>query len=150
MLSGQNLLAPNQSLSLIIRLGFALFFGALIGWERENQGKPAGFRTHMLVSLGSALLVLIPIQLEIAQEYPDTISRIIQGITTGIGFLGAGEIFKDNSPESHKVHIKGLTSAAAIWVSSALGIIAACGLWDIGLISVSMAWLILRVFKKFE
>jgi putative Mg2+ transporter-C (MgtC) family protein len=150
VLSGQNLLAPHQGFQIIIRLGFALFFGALIGWEREIQGKPAGFRTHMLVSLGSALLVLIPIQLAIAQTTPDTISRVIQGITTGIGFLGAGEIFTDHDSEPHKIHIKGLTSAAAIWVSSALGIIAACGLWDLGLIAVSMAWLILRVFKKFE
>ncbi len=142
------LLTPNDWLGIIFRLGFALLFGALIGWEREATGKTrAGLRTHMLVSLGAALFVLVPIQLGLAQMSPDSLSRVIQGVIAGVGFLGAGEIFSEPKSESTKFRIRGLTSAAAIWISAALGVVAACGLWQIGLIAVLMAWLILRVLK---
>ncbi len=141
------LLIQNDSLEIIFRLGWAILFGALIGCERELQNKPAGLRTNMLVSLGAALFTLVPFQLDLVQISPDSLSRVIQGVITGVGFLGAGEIFSESKPESNKLRVRGLTSAAAIWISAALGVVAACGLWQIGLIAVLMAWLILRGLK---
>ncbi len=141
------LLTQNDWLEIIFRLGWASLFGALIGWERELRNKPAGLRTNMLVSMGAALFVLVPFQLDIVQISPDSLSRVIQGVITGVGFLGAGEIFSESKPESNKLRVRGLTSAAAIWISAALGVVAACGLWQIGLIAVLMAWLILRGLK---
>ncbi len=141
------LLAQNDWLAITFRLGIASLFGALIGWERETSNKAAGLRTHMLVSIGAAIFVLIPIQVGIAKISPDSLSRVIQGVVTGIGFLGAGEIFRESTPESNKVRIRGLTSAAAIWICAALGVVAACGLWQIGLIAVSMVFVILRGLK---
>lgn len=131
---------------------FAIAFGAAVGWERELQDKPAGLRTHVLVSLGAALIVQIPIQLGIAEGNPNAFSRIIQGIATGIGFLGAGEIVNETkeSGSSKGYRVRGLTTAAAIWVSAALGMVAACGLWQLGLMGVGFAWLVLRGFKILE
>ena len=141
------LLAQNDWLEIIFRLGWALLFGSLIGCERELRNKPAGLRTNMLVSMGAALFVLVPFQLGIVQISPDSLSRVIQGVITGVGFLGAGEIFSESKPESNKLRVRGLTSAAALWISAALGVVAGCGLWQIGLIAVLMAWLILRGLK---
>lgn len=106
----------------------------------------------MLVSLGSALFVLIPLQIGTTSESPDAVSRVIQGITAGVGFLGAGEILRASRDGDNGglAEIRGLTSAAAIWVSAALGVIAGCGLWQLGLISASLALLVLSVFKQVE
>ncbi|MGB7416881.1 MAG: MgtC/SapB family protein [Thermosynechococcaceae cyanobacterium] len=130
-----------QALSL--RLGAALLVGTVIGWEREAKSKPAGLRTNMLVSFGSALFILVPIQIGALQQNIDILGRTISGIISGVGFIGAGTIFRDS-----KVH--GLTSAAAIWVSAALGVAVACGLWGIGLLGALVAWVILRLFSRLE
>lgn len=124
--------------------------GATIGLERQIRRKPAGLRTHMLVSLGSALFTLIIMQTGGLQASPDALSRVIQGIAAGVGFLGAGEIVRQSSQESQKLEIHGLTSAAAIWVSAALGITAGCGLWQLGLIGAMLSFLVLNVFKRLE
>ncbi len=124
--------------------------GAIIGLERQIRRKPAGLRTHILVSLGSALFTLIIMQTGGLQASPDALSRVVQGIAAGVGFLGAGEIVRQSSQESQQLEIHGLTSAAAIWISSALGIAAGCGLWQLGLISAVLTFLILNVFKRFE
>ncbi len=147
---GTDVLPPDDWLGITLRLSLALLVGAVIGWDRQIRGKPAGLRTHMLVSLGAALLVLIPIQLGEAQRSPDAISRVIQGIAAGVGFLGAGEILRESQARTEKVKIRGLTSAAAIWVSAALGIVVGCGLWVSGLIGAFMAWFILSGVKKLE
>ncbi len=146
-----NLFTTSNWLEVFLRLILALFFGAIVGWEREVHNKPAGLRTHMLVSLGSALIVLIPIQLGIVIEDANAFSRVIQGVLTGIGFLGGGAIIHESS-ESRRgnVNVKGLTTAAAIWIAAALGIIAGCGLWEMGLMGVSLTWIVLWVLKKFE
>lgn len=132
-----------------MRLAIALLFGAIVGWEREIQDKPAGLRTHMLVSLGAALIVQVPIQLGIAQGNPDAFTRVLAGVATGVSFLGAGAIIRE-SGGSNRAQVRGLTTAAAIWVSAALGVIAGCGLWLMGLMGVSLTWLVLWFLKKIE
>ncbi|MGH5146307.1 MgtC/SapB family protein, partial [Klebsiella pneumoniae] len=87
---------------------------------RERKRKAAGLRTHMLVALGAALLVLVPVQAGMSLE---DISRVIQGLVTGIGFLGAGTILKGSSVEK----VKGLTTAAGIWLTAAIGVAVGLG-----------------------
>lgn len=140
----------NYWLDLIFRLSLSLLVGGIIGWERQLRNKPAGLRTHMLVSFGAAFFVAIAIELKGTAPDADSISRVIQGITTGIGFLGAGEILREGQSESGAIRIRGLTSAAAIWVCAALGVAAGCGLWELSLIGTTLCFLILRVFKKWE
>lgn len=105
---------------LTVRLLLAAVLGALLGLEREQKGKAAGVRTHMLVALGSAIFMTIPLQIGVQ---PAELTRIIQGMVTGVGFLGAGTILK--SDEEHRV--KGLTTAAGIWMTSAIGMTAGLG-----------------------
>ncbi|MEH1893350.1 MAG: MgtC/SapB family protein [Nostoc sp.] len=143
-------LATNDWLNISLRLCIALLIGAIIGLERQIKRKPAGLRTHMLVSLGSAMFILIIIQTGGSQSSPDALSRVIQGIAAGVGFLGAGEIVRQSSQKSQQPEIHGLTSAAAIWVSAALGIAAGCGLWQLGLIGALLTFLVLKVFKRLE
>ncbi|OWY67476.1 hypothetical protein B7486_31500 [cyanobacterium TDX16] len=143
--------APDDWLSICFRLAMALVFGAILGVERQIGRKPAGLRTHMLVSLGSALLILIPLQIvATAEEGRDAISRVIQGIAAGVGFIGAGEILRETQVQSRIDRVRGLTSAAAIWVSAGLGIAAGCGLWQTGLVSSVLALIVLTVFKRLE
>jgi putative Mg2+ transporter-C (MgtC) family protein len=143
-------LTPDDSLNIIFRLCLALFLGAVIGIERQLKKKPAGLRTHMLVSLGSAMFIIIPLQLTLLPPSSDAISRVIQGIATGIGFLGAGEIVRESSQKAQRPEIHGLTSAASVWVCASLGIIAGVGLWRLGLIGATLTFIVLNVFKKFE
>ncbi|MHC5610179.1 MAG: MgtC/SapB family protein [Nostoc sp.] len=143
-------LATNDWLNITLRLCFALLIGAIIGLERQIRHKPAGLRTHILVSLGSAIFTLIIIQTGELQFSHDALSRVIQGIAAGVGFLGAGEIVRQSSQQSQQLEIHGLTSAAAIWVSAALGIAAGCGLWELGLIGVLLTFLVLNVFRRLE
>ena len=110
---------PAQLTRIVIRLLLAAALGAVLGYERERRGKAAGMRTHMLVAIGAALFVLVPQQAGMAVA---DMSRVIQGIVTGVGFLGAGAIIK-HAPE-HSV--QGLTTAAGVWMTAAIGI--ACGL----------------------
>ncbi len=135
--------APIGAPSLIFRLGLALVVGAIIGYEREARSKPAGLRTNMLVSFGSALFVLIPIEIGAVQQDPDILGRAIAGVSTGVGFIGGGAIVRGSK-------IYGLTSAAAIWISAALGVAVGCGLWLMGLISALVTWLILKFVGKLE
>lgn len=127
-----------------------MLIGAIIGLERQIRHKPAGLRTHILVSLGSAMFALIIMQTGGSQSSHDALSRVIQGIAAGVGFLGAGEIVRQSSQQSQQLHVHGLTSAAAIWVSAALGIAAGCGLWQLGLIGAVLTFLVLNVFKRLE
>ncbi len=143
-------LSSNDWLNISFRLCIALLIGAIIGLEREVKRKPAGLRTHMLVSFGSAIFTVIPLQTGELQFSLDALSRVIQGIASGVGFLGAGEIVRQSSQQSQQLEIKGLTSAAAIWVSAALGIAAGCGLWQLGLIGAVLTFLVLKFFKSLE
>lgn len=80
----------------------------------------------------------------------DSVERVIQGIAAGIGFLGGGEILRQNQQEIGKVEVRGLTSAAAIWVSAALGTAAGCGLWQLALIGAFMSVFVLKIIKELE
>ena len=133
----------RQMVSLVSRLLTAMILGALVGAQRESIGKPAGLRTHMLVSMGAALFVLAP--LEAGMEL-DGISRVIQGIVTGIGFIGAGAILK----LQEKREIEGLTTAAGIWMTAAIGIAAGLGRWGLALVSTVLTWITLSVIGKIE
>lgn len=133
----------RQMVSLVSRLLTAMILGALVGAQRESIGKPAGLRTHMLVAMGSALFVLAP--LEAGMEL-DGISRVIQGIVTGIGFIGAGAILK----LQEKREIEGLTTAAGIWMTAAIGIAAGLGRWGLALVSTVLTWITLSVIGKIE
>ena len=108
-----------QLTRIVVRLLLAALLGGILGYEREQKGKAAGIRTHMLVALGAALFVLVPQQAGMGIA---DMSRVIQGIVAGIGFLGAGAIIKQQREEN----VQGLTTAAGIWMTAAIGI--ACGL----------------------
>jgi putative Mg2+ transporter-C (MgtC) family protein len=134
---------------LFSRLFLSLLLGGIIGWDRELRNKPAGLRTHMLVSFASALFVMVPIALGAVSD-GDSIARVIQGVAAGIGFLGGGEIVRTSGEQSDAIRVRGLTSAAAIWASAAVGVTAGCGLWQLGLISALLCFVVLKVIKKIE
>jgi putative Mg2+ transporter-C (MgtC) family protein len=127
----------------IIRLLAAMILGAIIGAQREVIGKPAGLRTHMLVAMGSALFVLGSAPAGMSM---DGLSRVIQGIATGIGFIGAGAILKLLDQRE----IEGLTTAAGIWMTAAVGVAAGMGRIGIAFLSVILAWIVLSVIGKIE
>jgi putative Mg2+ transporter-C (MgtC) family protein len=138
---------PNDWIEFTLRLILAMAVGGAIGLERDLYGKAAGLRTHTLVSLGTALFIMVP--LSFSASSPDSISRAIQGVATGIGFLGAGEIVQHHRTPG-KPQVYGLTSAAAIWVTAALGALAACGLWRICLVGTGMTLTVLVGEKRLE
>jgi len=129
---------------ILCRLILATLAGAAIGWNRHRAGKPAGIGTHALVALGAALFVVIPIGQ--GAGHADALSRVIQGVATGVGFLGAGEIFRD--PGAGK--ITGLTSAAALWVTAALGITVAAGSLFGSLTAAVLVFVVLEVAPRLE
>jgi putative Mg2+ transporter-C (MgtC) family protein len=129
---------------LVMRLGLALILGGVIGFEREKSGRDAGLRTHMLVAVGSALFVLVPLQAGFSQ---DNLSRVLQGLVSGIGFLGAGAVIKLSAERE----VRGLTTAASLWFSAGVGIAAGMGREATAILSVLVALAILssaRVFRK--
>ena len=113
---------------VLLRILTATLLGAVIGFEREKAGKPAGLRTHILVCLGTCIIVLACAG---ARMDLDGLSRVIQGIVTGIGFIGAGSILKLDDERD----IQGLTTAAGVWMTAGIGI--ACGLGTLGLALIS-------------
>ena len=122
-------------LDVFLRLGAAALAGAIIGFDREVRNKPAGLRTMALVALGSAVFVVATA----SAATVDSASRVIQGVITGVGFLGAGSIVRGATEES----IRGLTTAASIWLAAAVGVACGLALWPIVLISCSFGLLIL-------
>ncbi len=131
----------GEATRVAVRLLLAALLGGLLGYNRERHGKSAGLRTHMLVAMGSALFVLVP---DLAGMSIGDMSRVIQGIVAGIGFLGAGTIIK------HQVdkEVFGLTTAAGVWMTAAIGI--ACGLGRelTAIISTLLAWAVLSVVQR--
>lgn len=132
-----------QFLRVATRLTVAAVLGGVLGFERQRGGKSAGLRTHMLVALGSALFAVVPI--EAGMPLPD-LSRVIQGIAAGVGFLGAGTILKRKDSEE----IKGLTTAAGLWLTAAAGMAVGFGWIWIPVLGVVLGLLILSVLGWVE
>ena len=132
----------TQMTQISLRLFLAALLGGLLGYERERKGKAAGVKTHMLVAIGSAIFVMIPMQAGVTDI---ELSRIIQGIVAGIGFLGAGAIIKGNNDE----HITGLTTAAGIWLTAAIGMTVGLGREATALLSTGFALAIFYIVPHF-
>jgi putative Mg2+ transporter-C (MgtC) family protein len=135
--------SPAALAQAAVRLGLAVLVGAVLGYERARSGKSAGMRTHMIVAAGAALFVLIP--QSAGMELAD-LSRVIQGIVTGIGFIGGGTILK----QSERQEIHGLTTAAGLWLTAALGMAAGMGREGTVLLGTALAFFILSVLQRFE
>ncbi len=129
----------------LLRLGVALALGAAIGLNRELHGKPAGLRTHALVSLGAAVAAFVALQPQVGNvpADPNGVGRVIQGILTGVGFIGAGVILRD--PQGH---VTGLTTAATLWLCAVLGMVCGLGHWAILVVALGLA-LVVLIFGRF-
>ena len=125
-----------------MRLSVALVLGSAVGLSRALRGKAAGVRTHGLVSLGAAVATIISVGLagEAQLRDPTTISRLLQGILVGIGFLGGGVILRDHSGQ-----VTGLTTAATIWLCGVLGVTCGLGRWPVLFIALGLAVTVLIV-----
>ena len=128
-----------QITRIVVRLGLATLLGFALGFEREQRGKAAGIRTHMLVAIGSALFVLVPQQSGIVAG---DMSRVIQGLIAGIGFLRAGTILKSGRDEQQ---VQGLTSAAGLWMTAAIGMACGLGRETMALLSTLLALAVLTL-----
>jgi putative Mg2+ transporter-C (MgtC) family protein len=140
----------QEEIVILIRVAAALVVGAAIGFERTFHGRPAGFRTHSLVCLASSLLMLVTVYqnqwmivvpLDAIRTDP---TRMAQGIMTGIGFLGAGVIFKEG------LTVRGLTTAASIWVTAAIGILIGIGFYFAAIVGAAATLTILAAFRFLE
>jgi len=128
----------EQVTRLVLRLALAGLLGGIMGFERESKGKDAGVRTHMLVCMGAAMFVLVSQQAGILAA---DMSRVIQGVIAGVGFLGAGTILKSDDEQ----RVKGLTTAAGIWFTAAVGVAAGMGRETTAILSAMLALATLAV-----
>ena len=128
----------TQITRITLRLLVAASLGGMLGYEREIQGKSAGIRTHMLVAIGAALFVLVPQQ---AGASTEDLSRVLQGLIAGVGFLGAGAIILGNK----QVETRGVTTATSLWVTAAIGVAAGIGRESTAVLSALLALFILSV-----
>jgi len=133
----------QQATVVLVRLLMAVMLGGVLGWERERHGAPAGLRTHMLVALGAALFMLVPQQAGVA---PADLTRVLQGVVSGIGFLGAGAILKLDAQRD----VHGLTTTAGIWATAAIGIAAGMGRELTAVLATLLALLILTLLRWLE
>jgi putative Mg2+ transporter-C (MgtC) family protein len=133
---------------IVLRLTAATLIGAVLGLNREIRGKPAGLRTHALVALGTALVTLTGLSLAAHDGEFDSnsVSRVIQGVVAGIGFLGGGTILKSETGD----RISGLTTAASLWLVAALGIACGAGLWAMSLVALVLALVVLIAGEPLE
>ena len=134
----------RQLTQITVRLLIAALLGGILGFEREQKGKAAGVRTHMLVALGAALFVLVP---QMSGSQADAMSRVVQGVIAGIGFLGAGTILKGKEDEEGQ-HVKGLTTAAGLWMTAAIGVAAGMGRESTAVLSTLLALMVFSVMPR--
>lgn len=135
---------------IAVKLIAALIVGGMLGWEREKRQKSAGLRTYMLVSLGSAALMIAGLQLQ--ADYGDTdlpavrvdVTRVLAAIVGGVGFLGAGSIIEGRG------NVHGITTAAGIWIAAAAGVACGCGYYPLAATSAVLAWLVIVGVGRFE
>ena len=132
---------PVDTAALALRLALATALGAAIGLNREISLKPAGLRTHALVSLGAALLTYVGLELGRSLGDVTATSRIVQGLVAGIGFVGGGVILHRTGAQT----VHGLTTAASIWIVSATGVAVGAGLWRAATIAVVLTLIILTI-----
>lgn len=126
---------------ITLRLTLAAILGGMLGYERESHGISAGVRTHMLVAVGAALFVVVPEQ---AGAMEDAMSRVVQGVVAGVGFLCAGTILKSDDA----VEVRGLTTAAGIWLTAAIGVAAGVGFEITALITTLLALFVLHTLPR--
>ena len=138
-----DLLQIEQATRATLRMTVALLLGAAIGWERERRDAEAGLRTHMLVALGAAVFVMVPAASGMGS---DALSRVIQGLVSGIGFLGAGAVLK----QSAEGRIHGLTTAASIWATAAVGMAAGLGREASAVLATAFILLVLAWVRRLE
>ncbi|MGY3482954.1 putative Mg2+ transporter-C (MgtC) family protein [Bradyrhizobium sp. USDA 4011] len=131
---------------IILRLGAATLAGSAIGLDRDLRGKPIGLKTLGLVSLSTATVVLLALQAVDPGKFTDAVSRVIQGVLTGIGFLGAGVIVR----RGDRYHVHGLTSAACAFFAACVGIVCGAGHWPIVITVLVLAFLLLTFGKRTE
>jgi putative Mg2+ transporter-C (MgtC) family protein len=132
-----------ESIRIVVRLIVATTAGAIVGFERERTGKSAGLRTHMLVALSSAVFVLGPLEADMSAA---DVSRVVQGVAAGIGFLGAGTILKLTG----EGEVRGLTTAAGIWLTAAVGVAAGLGRLGLAVMCAILAVVILGIVARVE
>ena len=134
---------PSALVECLARLVFATVLGAAIGVNRELHQKPAGFRTHAMVALGAALMTIIALGLSKTPSSPDAeaVSRVVQGIIAGIGFVGGGAILRRDTDSN----VHGLTTATSIWVVAAVGMAVGIGMWAAAVIAVGLALIVLTL-----
>lgn len=133
----------TQLAHAIIRLVAAMLLGAVVGLQREHAGKAAGLRTHILVALGTALFVTASSGMGMS---PDSLSRVVQGVATGIGFIGAGAILKLSATRE----IQGLTTAAGIWMTAAIGVTVGLGSLGLAILATIFTWIVLASIGLIE
>ena len=132
---------PSDVAALAVRLALATVLGAAVGLNREMSLKPAGLRTHALVSLGAALLTYVGLQFGRGSGDMAAASRVVQGLIAGIGFIGGGAILRQAGARP----IHGLTTAASIWIVAATGVAVGAGLWRGATIAVVLTLIILTI-----
>lgn len=134
----------TNELQIIIKLFLAMLLGGLIGWERERDKRPAGFRTHILVCLGATLLISIALLVNNEMPGRSDVARIAAGIIMGIGFLGAGVIIQARG------RVKGLTTAASVWLVAAIGIAIGYGFYFYAIVATIFAMITLMILFHLE
>jgi putative Mg2+ transporter-C (MgtC) family protein len=134
------------STEIVLRLVFAAAAGALVGIDREARGKPAGLRTHALVALGAALVTVCGIQYLEGSSDEAALTRVIQGVIAGVGFLGGGAILRARDRDA----VTGLTTAATIWIVAALGIACGGGHWGAVTTAVVLVAIVLILGRRID
>jgi putative Mg2+ transporter-C (MgtC) family protein len=125
----------------LLRMVAAVAFGGAIGLNRDIYGKPTGIRAHALVSLGAALLVLALDSVYSGKSHPDAMSRVIQGVIAGIGFLGAGVILRG----ARGLHVYHLVTAASLWVTTGVGVLCGLGAWKLAGLATGLVLIVLWI-----
>jgi putative Mg2+ transporter-C (MgtC) family protein len=146
---------PASYWDTLLRLALATGLGAAIGANREFRHKPAGFRTHALVGLGAALLTLVGLQMSGAADELNALSRVVQGLITGVGFIGGGVILHRSNTRNTKdddsgKYVHGLSTSAAIWVVAASGVAAGSGMWRTASTAIALALLLLVLGQRVD
>ena len=132
-----------QAIRVTVRLVVAALLGGLLGFERERERKAAGLRTHILVALGAALFIIAPVEAGMAVS---GLNSVIQGVAAGIGFIGAGTILKLTEQQE----IQGLTTAAGIWLTAAVGVAVGAGHLWVPIVGTLLAWVTLSILGRMQ